>query len=186
MHIFKRSKRHTEDDPRYTAMAEKWKGRNYWLRAYLSIFLLQGVLILLVSAPVVAATGPRMPGFELLLDVGLVIWLVGYVIEYYADWQLAKFRANPANKGKVMSSGLWRYSRHPNYFGELTQWWGIGLIACEAAWGWVGLFGPSLLTILIVFVSGIPPIEKRKKDDPAYQAYKKRTSSLIPWLPKSI
>jgi steroid 5-alpha reductase family enzyme len=84
-----------------------------------------------------------------------------------------------------MDQGLWRYSRHPNYFGELTQWWAIGLIALQVHNGWIGLLGPLTLTVLIVFISGIPPIERRKKSDPEYAAYMRRTSPLVLWFPKS-
>lgn len=183
-HILRRSLRHSQDDPRYTAMAEKWQGKNYWLRAYLSIFVLQGVLILLVGALISLAIGEKVEGLGWLVDLGAVLWLIGFVFEMVSDRQLARFRSDPANQGKVMDSGLWRYSRHPNYFGEIIQWFGIGLIACQASWGWLGLIGPILLTFLIVKVSGIPPIEKRKANDPNYQAYKQRTSPLVPLPPK--
>src|SRR5207253_1508482 len=98
--------------------------------------------------------------------------------------QLRVFLADTTNKGKVMDQGLWKYSRHPNYFGELLQWWAIALIALQVHGGWFGLLGPLTLTVLIVFVSGIPPIENRKKSDPAYAAYMHRTSPLILWPPK--
>jgi steroid 5-alpha reductase family enzyme len=115
--------------------------------------------------------------------LGAGLWLVGFVVESVADRQLAAFIKDKSNKGKVLDTGLWRYSRHPNYFGELLQWWAIGLIAAQTAYGWIGFAGPLLLTILIVFVSGIPPIENRRRDNPAYQDYKRRTSRLVP-LPR--
>ncbi len=180
-HIARRSRKNS-DDPRYVAMAEKWKG-NVWVRAYVSLFLTQGFLIWVVSIPVVMAAGNLLGGLNWLTSVGAVIWLVGFVVESIADRQLAQYLSDKKNKGKVLDTGLWRYSRHPNYFGELTQWWGIGVIALQAAFGWIGLLGPLTLTILIVFVSGIPPIEKRRKDNPAYREYMKHTSPLIP-LPR--
>lgn len=184
-HILRRSLRHSEDDPRYTAMAEKWQGKNYWLRVYLSIFVLQGILILLVGAPISAVIGEKIKAMAWVMDVGAVVWLIGFIFEMVGDRQLAHFRSDLNNKGKVMDTGLWRLSRHPNYFGEVVQWFGIGIIACQASWGWLGLIGPALLTFLIVKVSGIPPIEKRKASDPNYQEYKQRTSQLIPLPPKS-
>lgn len=171
------------EDPRYVDMAKRWKG-HFWLRAYLSVFLTQGLLVWLVAMPIMIAAGKPVSGLGWLTLVGGVVWLKGFIIEAIADRQLAAFRAKPGNKGKNMESGLWHYSRHPNYYGELLQWWGIGLIALQVQWGVAGLLGPLVLTVLIVFVSGIPLIEKRRADNPAYQAYKRRTSPLILWPPK--
>jgi steroid 5-alpha reductase family enzyme len=184
-HLVRRSRR-PHDDPRYTEMAAKWK-RNFWLKAYLWVFLLQGLLVWVVSLPIVMAAGTMLDDWAWLILGGSTVWLAGYIIESAADRQLAAFVANKnnkANKNNVLDSGWWRYSRHPNYFGELVQWWGIAIIALQASWGWVGLLGPLVLTYLIIFVSGIPPIEKRRRDNKAYQAYKKRTSPLVPWPPK--
>jgi steroid 5-alpha reductase family enzyme len=180
-HIWQRSKSRGED-PRYEAISRKWKG-NFWLRAYLSIFLLQGVLIWVVSLPIVLAAGRLSPGLSWLTWLGGVVWLVGFLFEAISDRQLATFLRQKAHP-KVLQTGLWRYSRHPNYFGELTQWWGIGVIALQAHNGWIGLLGPAVLSFLIVFVSGIPPIEKRRQKDADYQAYQKRTSPLIPLPPR--
>lgn len=180
-HIYKRSKTKGED-PRYIEIASKWKG-NYWFRAYASVFLVQGLLILAVGLPIVVATGRRIIDLRWLTVVGALIWLTGFIIEALADRQLAKFLQDK-NHPKVLKTGLWKYSRHPNYFGELTQWWGIGVIALQVHYGWIGLFGPLLLSLLIIFVSGIPPIEKRRLKDPAYKKYKLQTSALIPWPPK--
>lgn len=181
-HIGKRAMRKGED-PRYIEMAKKWKG-NVWSRAYVSIFLLQGALIWIISLPIVMAAGSPINGLGWLTVLGAIIWLKGFVIESVADRQLATF-LQTKNHPKLLTTGLWRYSRHPNYFGEITQWWGIGVIALQTTGGWVGLAGPLLLTVLIVFVSGIPPIERKKANDPEFQAYKKRTSALIPWPPKN-
>lgn len=182
-HIASRSAKRSED-PRYKELSRKWRG-NFWLRAYGSIFLAQGALVWMVSLPVVMAAGRPLDGLGWLLPVAAVVWLAGFVCETLADRQLAAFVARADNKGKVLDTGLWRYSRHPNYFGELVQWWAIGLIALQAAFGWIGLAGPLLLTILIVFISGVPPIEKRRRDNRAYQEYARRTSVLVPWPPKA-
>lgn len=176
-HIWQRN-RDRDDDQRYVELTKKWRG-NYWLQAYIRIFLLQGALIWLVSLPVVMATGLQLAGWSWLTIVGGLIWLVGFVIEAAADRQLSNFLGQPGHP-KVLQTGLWRYSRHPNYFGELTQWWGIGLIALQASYGWIGLLGPLALSYLILFVSGIPPIEKRHAADPNYREYRQRTSVLIP------
>ncbi|HEX7633335.1 MAG TPA: DUF1295 domain-containing protein [Candidatus Saccharimonadales bacterium] len=180
-HLGRRSLTHPEDR-RYTELRKKWKG-NPWIRAYFSIFLLQGALVWLICLPIVMATNAQLTGWKWLSVLGAIIWAVGFVTESIADYQLKKFRAQKDHP-KILQTGLWRYSRHPNYFGELTQWWGIGIIALQASYGWVGLAGPLTLTILILFVSGIPPIEKRHKTDPDYQKYQKQTSVLVPWPPR--
>jgi steroid 5-alpha reductase family enzyme len=172
------------EDPRYQEMSKKWGGA-FWPRAYLSVFILQGALILLICLPVFVITGEQNSDLAALSVLGTAIWFAGFAIESIADWQLKDFLSDKANKGKVMDQGLWRYSRHPNYLGELTQWWAIGIIALQVHNGWIGLLGPLTLTILIVFVSGIPPIEKRKKSDPAYAEYMRKTSPLILWPPKA-
>ncbi len=172
-----------KEDPRYEDIKRKWRG-SVWLRAYFSIFLLQGALILLISLPVTVAANPYYPDLTWLLYAGTAVWFVGFTIERIADAQLREFISKPSNTGKVMDQGLWRYSRHPNYFGELTQWWGIGVIALQSTYGWIGLAGPLTLTILILFVSGVPPIEDKKKHESAYATYMRRTSMIIPLPPK--
>lgn len=182
LHLARRSRR-SQDDPRYVSMTKNWK--RVWLRAYFSIFLLQGLLIVAVGLPIIANANYLLPELQWLFTLGYLVWVAGFFIEYRADKELAAFKSDAANKGKILQTGLWRYSRHPNYFGELVQWWGIGLIAAQTSFGWLGLVGPLLLTYLIVFVSGIPPIEKRRDNDKKYQDYKRRTSALVPWPPKS-
>jgi len=177
-HIGRRSLRSPQDDPRYTELSQKWQG-NKWLRAYVSIFLLQGALVLLVGLPISLVARRPLNGWSWLVWVGAAVWLIGFVFEAIADRQLARF-IRQADHPKVLSSGLWRYSRHPNYFGELVQWWGIGIIALQASWGWLGLLGPLMLTGLILFVSGIPPIEKRRAKDAEYRRYQRQTSPLLP------
>jgi steroid 5-alpha reductase family enzyme len=180
-HIWQRSKIKGED-PRYEEIASKWKG-NKWLTAFYSIFMTQGLLIWIVSLPIVMAAGTLRDGMSWLTIFGGVIWLKGFVIEAVADKQLGNF-LRTKNHPKLLQTGLWKYSRHPNYFGELVQWWGIGVIALQAAYGYIGLIGPLVISILIIFVSGIPPIERRKANDKEYQDYKRRTSSLVPLPPR--
>lgn len=180
-HIWRRNQGRG-DDRRYIELSHKWRG-NFWLRAYFSVFLLQGALVWLVSLPVVLASGVTISGLGWLGVAGLVVWLIGFLFEAVADRQLANFM-RLKGQSKVLQTGLWRYSRHPNYFGELTQWWGIGLIALQARNGWIGFIGPLTLSILIIFVSGIPPIERRRQKDLEYQAYRQRTSPLVPLPPR--
>lgn len=181
-HIGRRSMK-GPDDRRYAELSSKWRG-NFWLRAYFSVFLLQGLLVWVIGLPVVMASGQNLQGLKLMVVLGSMIWLAGFIIETAADWQLRHF-LQTKNRPKLLQTGLWRYSRHPNYFGELTMWWGIGLIALHASYGWIGLSGPLVLTVLIVFISGIPPIERRRAKDPAYRAYQNRTSPLILLPPRS-
>lgn len=168
-----------KEDPRYAELSKKWKG-NFWLRAYFSIFILQGVLVVVISLPIVMATGTQHDGLAILSVFGAALWAIGFGIEAAADRQLRDFVGNPDNKGKVMDMGLWHYSRHPNYFGEMVQWWAIGIIALQANLGWIGLLGPATLTVLLLFVSGVPLIEKARQHDPQYRAYKRKTSMIIP------
>jgi steroid 5-alpha reductase family enzyme len=119
-----------------------------------------------------------------LLDlVGVAVWLLGFYFEAVGDAQLARFIKDPANKGKLMQNGLWAYTRHPNYFGEVTQWWGIWLIALFVPSGWLAIIGPITITFLILKVSGIPMLEKKMAEHPDFAEYKRRVSVFIP-LPR--
>lgn len=183
-HIAQRIRATTMEDKRYVAMRSKWRSGNEDLAIYLRIYLTQGLLATIVSLPVlVIAVAPVAipPPF---LVVGLLLWLVGFSLEVLADRQLRRFIRNPAHKGQLMTAGLWRYSRHPNYFGELTQWWAIGLIGLALPLGWIGLIGPLLISYLIIFVSGVPPMEKAFAGRAGWDEYRRRTSVLIPWFVK--
>lgn len=171
------------DDPRYKAFTKKWRGE-FWQRAYFSVFLLQGALVWLISLPVILSVGKPRGTALVWVGAGLALWILGFVIEAIADRQLEVFRRDPTHHGHSLQTGLWRYSRHPNYFGELLQWFGIAVVATSVHDGWIGFAGPIVLTLLIVFISGIPPIETRRQHDKEYQAYRRRTSMLIPWRPK--
>jgi steroid 5-alpha reductase family enzyme len=113
------------------------------------------------------------------------VWLIGFYFESVGDAQLALFIQNPTNKGKLMQTGLWAYSRHPNYFGEVTQWWGIWLIALTTPWGIVTVVGPLMITFLILFVSGVPLLEKKMETHQDFAAYKKRVSVFLPLPPRT-
>ena len=175
-HILDRARSHGED-PRYTELTKKWKGRK-WPNAYSRIFLVQGFFVWVIALPVMMASRTGITGLKALLWIGVAVWLVGFVCEMTADRQLAAY-VRQEKRPKVLQTGLWHYSRHPNYFGELLQWWGIGIVAAQASFGYIGLIGPLILTLLIIFVSGIPPIEKRRARDPEYREYQKRTSPLV-------
>jgi steroid 5-alpha reductase family enzyme len=181
-HIHSRN-RGKGEDPRYRKWREEW-GRWFVLRSFLQVFMLQGVLLVLVAAPVVFVNASPAAPFNALDALGVLVFLVGFVFEAAGDLQLARFLRDPANRGKLMTEGLWRYSRHPNYFGEVTLWWGIWLIAAAIPGGWKTVIGPLAITFLILKVSGVPMLEERYEGRADFQEYKRRTSAFFPLPPK--
>ena len=181
LHIFVRNLG-KEEDPRYVNMRTAW-GNNQALRSFLQIFMVQAVAMFCIALPLIHIN--CYPGFCLsALDiVGTHIWIVGFLCECISDYQLYKFTTHSHNKGKIMDEGLWRYSRHPNYFGESLMWWGIWIIALATPYAMPTIISPLLITFLILFVSGIPMVEKLFDTNEAYQQYKQRTSTFIPWPP---
>lgn len=184
-HIAQRIRATTVEDKRYVAMRAKWQSGNKDLVIYLRIYLTQALLATFVSLPVLVIAVAPIAIPSPLIIIGLLLWLAGFSIEALADQQLRRFIRNPAHKGQLMTAGLWRYSRHPNYFGELTQWWAIGLIGLAVPLGWLGLLGPLLISYLIIFVSGVPPMEKAFAGRAGWDEYRRRTSVLIPWFVKA-
>jgi len=182
LHIHTRN-RGKGEDPRYRKWREEW-GKWFVLRSFLQVFMLQGILLLLVAIPIVFAnTSPAAPlgWFDFL---GIAIWLYGFCFEAVGDWQLLKFIHDPDNKGKLMTGGLWRYTRHPNYFGEVTLWWGTWLMTLALPGGGLTVIGPLTITFLILKVSGIPLLEKPYEERADFQEYKRRTSAFFPLPPK--
>jgi steroid 5-alpha reductase family enzyme len=182
LHIFRRN-RGKEEDFRYSAWRRQW-GRHFVIRSFAQIFMLQGLLLLVVITPVLMIVGQEQPPLNPLDGLGALVWLSGFLLETSGDRQLAAFIREPANRGKLMTGGLWRFSRHPNYFGEATQWWGMAVIALSAPRGFLGLVGPALITFLLLFVSGVPLLEKKYRGRPDWEEYKKRTPVFFPWFPK--
>jgi len=182
-HISQRNKGKTEDY-RYLAWRQEW-GKWFYIRSYLQVYILQGFLLYIIVLPVIMINKKMGNGINLIDILGLLIWLTGFLFESIGDAQLAKFIKNPNNKGKLMKSGLWRYTRHPNYFGEVTQWWGLWLITLNIpGYYWLSVIGPITITILILKVSGIPMLEKKMEENPEFAEYKKMTSVFIPLPPK--
>jgi steroid 5-alpha reductase family enzyme len=172
------------EDPRYAKWREE-TGPAWWWRSLFKVFLLQGILLWVISIPLLAAQISTSPAQLTVLD-GLagLLWAVGFFFEATGDWQLARFKADPANRGKVLSRGVWRYSRHPNYFGEAAMWWGYYLLAA-AAGGWWTVFSPALMTFLLLRVSGVTLLERNlKQAKPQYREYIENTSEFVPWFPK--
>lgn len=180
-HIHTRNKGKTEDY-RYLAWRKEW-GKWFYIRSYAQVYLLQGTLLFLIVIPVLFINKDVGVSLGLLDFVGVAVWLLGFYFEVVGDAQLARFIKDPTNKGKLMQSGLWAYTRHPNYFGEVTQWWGIWLIALSVPNGLLAIVGPLTITVLIVKVSGIPMLEKKMAEHPDFAEYKRTVSAFIP-LPR--
>ena len=175
------------EDPRYTAMFRAKPDPYLHLQTLLKVYLLQGFLIWLISMPVQLAQylAPSAPlGIPAL--VGTALWIIGFLFEAIGDVQLARFRSNPASRGRILDSGLWRYTRHPNYFGNACLWWGLFLIACDHWVGWLTIFAPLLMTHFLLNVTGKELLEKRMNHArPGYAEYVARTSGFFPWPPRA-
>jgi len=181
-HIHKRNRGKAEDY-RYAQWRQEW-GAWFYLRSYAQVYLLQGLLLFLIAMPIFWINNSTGQALGISAFIGTAVWILGFVFESVGDAQLARFIKDPANKGKLMQQGLWHYTRHPNYFGEVTMWWGVWLIALSVPYGFLSIIGPITITILILKVSGIPMLEKKMNENPDFQEYKKRTSIFIPWFPK--
>ncbi|MBA4354078.1 MAG: hypothetical protein C0409_05250 [Novosphingobium sp.] len=188
-HLFSRWRAHGED-PRYARMLGKARAQGrYGAAALKLVFAPQALLLFVTCLPaqlgILASGAPARVGVLAMIGAGL--WLLGIAFEAVGDWQLNRFRADPANKGRVLDSGLWRYTRHPNYFGDACVWWGIWLAAAEAG-PWIALasaVGPVFLTFTLTRWSGKPLLEKdMAARRPGYAEYVQRTSGFIPWWPK--
>lgn len=182
IHIGTRNRRRGEDF-RYAAWREEW-GRSFWIRTYLQVFLLQGFFMVLVAAPIIVVAADPGPPLGWLDAIGAVVAVAGIAVESLADAQLGRFKSDTSNRGKILQSGLWAYSRHPNYFGESVFWTGVAVVALASAWGVVALLGPATITFLLVRVSGIPMLERRYAGDPEFEAYRKRVSAFVPLPPR--
>ena len=173
------------EDFRYREFRRKYGASRYWWISYFQTFLFQGVLMWLISAPLLGAqAGKPGSGLGFLDYAGIAVWLTGFIFEAGGDLQLAAFRSDPANRGKVLDRGFWKYTRHPNYFGDSAVWWGYGLISISAS-SYLPALGSVLMTLLIIKVSGISLLEKTLvSDKPLYADYVRRTSAFFPWFPK--
>ena len=172
------------EDPRYAEMRAR-RPRSFPWTSLVTVFALQAALLWVIAMPVYAAQASGGRALGALDAAGVALWLVGFSFEAVGDMQLARFKADPANRGRVMDRGLWRWTRHPNYFGEACLWWGIGLLALAARGGAWSLLGPALLTFLLLRVSGVALLERHMLSrGPAYRDYVARTSAFLPWPPR--
>ena len=173
------------EDPRYADMRAR-SPDSFRTRSLLTVFLLQAAILWIVSLPVqVGMRGPSSMGLGALDGLGILLWCAGFFFQAVGDEQLYRFKADPANRGRILDQGLWRYTRHPNYFGETLMWWGIFLVAASSPSGWWTFIGPLLLTFLLLKVSGVSLTEKKmgqKHSD--LEEYKRRVSAFIPRPPR--
>lgn len=171
----------TGEDKRYQEILKGY-GENAEGKAFVRLFMLQAVLQYLVSAAILRMnyTDPKPVGIA--TWVGLVIFAIGFVYEALADAQLASFKRDPNNKGRIMQAGLWKTSRHPNYFGESLVWLGLAVMSLGSRWGWLAMISPAVITYLLLFVSGIPIQEKGKGERPEWRAYASRTPRFVPFI----
>ncbi len=182
VYIFFRNRGKAEDW-RYKKWRDDW-GKNFALRAYFQIFMLQGLFMFIISTPIILVNSSDIETLSLFDVLGTLIWTFGFIFETLGDLQLYQFKKDANNKGKIMKSGVWKYTRHPNYFGEVTMWWGIFLIALPLSNGIFTIISPILITFLLLKVSGIPLLEKKYKGNKEYEEYKKITSVFFPYFPK--
>ena len=171
------------EDRRYRAMRER-QGRRFWWVSLFSVFLVQGILLWIISLAPQLAQLSSVPKHLTWLDgLGVLVWAVGFTFEVAGDYQMKRFRDNPANAGKVMDQGLWGYTRHPNYFGESLVWWGLFIVCLATPYGWWALVSPVLITVLLLKVSGVTMLEKDiSQRRPDYEQYKREVSAFIPWF----
>lgn len=170
-------------DPRFVAWQQQW-GKYALLISFWWIFMMNGIMMSIMSVPSVLINRSMLSDVYMLDLVGLLMWIIGFCCEFLADQQLYVFMKNPANKGKIMTQGLWNYSRHPNYFGEIVMWWGIFCLALSVPFGFLAIVAPITITILLLFFTGVPMLERVFENNLEYQDYKKHTSMLIPWFKK--
>ena len=173
------------EDPRYGGW-RKAAGDRFWIISLFKVFLLQALFLWVIALTIQYGQLSPTPAHLTVLDfLGFIIWLIGFVFESVGDWQLARFKADKTNKGKVMDRGLWAYSRHPNYFGECLIWLGIFLVAFSTPNSWWTAVSPLVVFAVLLKMTGIPLTEKTiVTTRPGYREYIKRTSAFFPWFPK--
>jgi steroid 5-alpha reductase family enzyme len=184
LHLTWRNWGHGED-PRYAAWRKK-SGERFWLVSLFKVFILQTVFLWAIALALQWAQLATQPaGYTLLDFLGFCLWVIGFFFEAAGDWQLARFKANPVNRGRVMDRGLWAYSRHPNYFGECLMWWGIYVIALATPAGWWTIISPILITAVLLKMTGVTLMEKAiVHTRPGYSDYIARTNTFFPWFPR--
>ncbi len=173
------------EDWRYANWRKEW-GKYATIRAFFQVFMLQGVMMFIISLPVTVANSyhvinERFSGLHLL---GCILFAIGFYFEAVGDAQMFLFKSDKRHAGKVMNRGLWRFTRHPNYFGEVLMWWGIFFIAAPSSLWYISIWAPLTITFLLLKVSGVTMLEKKYEGHDAYSVYKQHTNAFFPWFPK--
>jgi steroid 5-alpha reductase family enzyme len=173
------------EDYRYQQFRKDYGENRYWWFSYFQVFLLQGILILIVSFPLLGVHTSETSGSLIWLDyIAIIVWFIGFSFEAGGDYQLYQFKKNEKNKGKVLNTGFWKYTRHPNYFGDATVWWSYALFSIASGSYWQ-IIGAVIMTLLIIKVSGVVMLESTlKTSKPKYKEYIEKTNSFFPWFPK--
>ncbi len=173
-----------EEDYRYRNFRKNYGEKRYWWVSFFQVFMLQGILLWLISAPLLASMHLGAESdFGIIDFLAIPVWLTGFIFEAGSDYQLSRFKADPDNKGKLLTRGFRKYTRHPNYFGDAAVWWSFALFSI-AAGAWWPVLGAILMTFILLKVSGVAMLERSLKDKPGFSGYKQRTSAFIPWKPK--
>lgn len=174
-----------EEDFRYKEFRKRYGVNRYWWVSFFQVFLLQGGLILIISLPLLGTNYySKLNDLTWLDYLAILVWVIGFLFETIGDFQLTKFKSNPNNKGKVLDKGLWKYTRHPNYFGDTLVWWSYALF-CVSSGSYWPILGSLVMTALIIKVSGVSLLEKTLKNKkPDYNEYIRKTNSFFPWFPK--
>ncbi len=181
-HIYQRNKGEPEDF-RYAKWRENWN--YFYIRSFFQIFILQAILLFLIASSVININSHAAVSLTAFDIIGIIIWIIGFTFEVLGDKQLRDYLNKPDAKkdGHIMKEGLWKYTRHPNYFGEATMWWGIFVIGLSIPGSWIFIISPITITYSLLFVSGVPLLEERYADDEEFQAYAKKTNKFFPWFP---
>lgn len=176
--VFARNIGKTEDS-NYARFCEKW-GKRFFLFLFFKVFILYGLIMLIMAYPIILVFNSDPSVLTIYDIIGVMLFIFGFLFESISDYQLAKFKSKPENNGKLMINGLWKYSRHPNYFGEVVLWWGLFFIALSSNYGWTGIISPLLITIILTCIYGIPSLEKKFKGREDWEAYKAKTPKFFP------
>ncbi|MCX6245441.1 MAG: DUF1295 domain-containing protein [Bacteroidetes bacterium] len=180
IYILVRAIRRGGEDFRYRAWRDTWK--YFVLRSFFQIFMLQGLFMLIIALPVYYVNYSSNSEFGPFSFLGIALFIAGLIFETIGDFQMNVFKRNPENNGKLMTTGLWSITRHPNYFGETLIWWGISMFALNYPRGWMTLAGPLVITLLLRFVSGVPMLEAKYKGRPDWEAYEMKTAPFVPFM----
>lgn len=179
IHIYLRNK-NKQEDFRYSSFRQQW-GKYFYIKSYIYVYLLQGILLFIISLPIFAINNYSHHKLSLSYCFFIIVWLIGFLCEAISDIQLSYFLKDVSNQGKIMQAGLWAYSRHPNYFGEILQWWALWLMSLSLSINnIIFIVSPIIITYLLIYVSGIPLLEQKMRSKADFHIYKKRVSKIIP------